>query len=73
MTLAFEEAYSIGSKPVTAEVIETVLAVGLDDLKPHLTRNGYNAKVLAELLNVRPVYVRSFLHGQLPLLTVSRS
>jgi hypothetical protein len=47
-------------------VIETVLAIGLDDLEPHLTRNGYNTKVLAELLNVRPVYVRSFLHGQLP-------
>jgi type II secretory pathway predicted ATPase ExeA len=66
LTLAFEEAYSIGSKPITAEVIETVLAVGLDDLEPHLTRNGYNAKVLAELLNVRPAEVRSFLHGQLP-------
>ena len=66
LTLAFEEAYSIGTKPVTAEVIETVLAVGLDDLEPHLTRNGYNAKVLAELLNVRPAEVRSFLHGQLP-------
>jgi O-acetylhomoserine/O-acetylserine sulfhydrylase-like pyridoxal-dependent enzyme len=66
LTLAFEEAYSIGQKPVTAEVIENVLAQGLDDLEPRLTRHGYNAKVLAELLNVRPAEVRSFLHGQLP-------
>jgi type II secretory pathway predicted ATPase ExeA len=65
LTLAFEEAYSIGSKPVTPEVIETVLAQGLDELEPHLARNGYNAKVLAELLNVRTAEVRSFLHGQL--------
>lgn len=66
LTLAFEEAYSIGQKPVTPEVIESVLAQGLDDLEPRLTRHGYNAKVLAELLNVRAAEVRSFLHGQLP-------
>ena len=66
LTLVFEEAYSIGQKPVTAEVIENVLAQGLDDLEPRLTRHGYNAKVLAELLNVRAAEVRSFLHGQLP-------
>lgn len=66
LTLAFEEAYRVGSKPVTPEIIEAVLAQGLDDLEPHLTRNGYNTKVLAELLNVRPTEVRSFLHGQLP-------
>ena len=66
LTLAFEEAYSIGQKPVTAEVVENVLAHSLNDLEPRLSRHGYNAKVLAELLNVRAAEVRSFLHGQLP-------
>jgi type II secretory pathway predicted ATPase ExeA len=40
--------------------------IGLDDLEPSLIRHGYNAKSLAELLNVRTTEVRSFLHGQLP-------
>jgi hypothetical protein len=66
LTLAFEQAYRLGVKPVTAEIIESVLAIGLDDLEPSLIRHGYNAKSLAELLNVRTTEVRSFLHGQLP-------
>ena len=63
--MALEQAYRIGQKPVTTEVVELVLAQGLDDLEPRLIRNGYNAKVLAHLLNLRPTEVRSFLHGQL--------
>ena len=34
-------------------------------LEAALTRYGYNARVLAELLNVRSAVVRAFLHGQL--------
>ena len=66
LTLAFEAAHRVGQKPVTIDILETTLAHGLDDLEPHLVRQGYNAKILAELLNVRPSEVRSFLHGQLP-------
>ena len=66
LTLAFEQAYQLGQKPITTEIVETVLAVGLDDLEPSLIRHGYNAKALAELLNVRTTEVRSFFHGQLP-------
>ena len=66
LTLTFEQAYRLGQKPITREIIETVLAVGLDDLEPKLIRHGYNAKALAELLNVRTTEVRSFLQGQLP-------
>lgn len=66
LELAFEEGYKIGQKPLTPEVIELVLAQGLNDLEPRLIRQGYNDKVLAELLNVRTAEVRSFLHGQLP-------
>ena len=63
---AFEEAHKIGQKPVKAEIIETVLAFGLNDLEPRLVRHGYNAKNLATLLNIRTTEVRSFLQGQLP-------
>lgn len=66
LTMAFEEAYRAGQKTVTPEVIRMILAKGLDDLEPRLIRHGYNAKVIANLLNVRPGVVRSFLHGQLP-------
>ncbi len=34
LTLAFEEAYRVGQKPVTPEIIETTLAQGLEDLEP---------------------------------------
>ena len=66
LTLALNEAYQVGVKPITAEFMETVLAIGIDDLEPNLIRHGYNVKSLARLLNVRPAEVRSFLHGQLP-------
>jgi hypothetical protein len=34
-------------------------------LEATLTRYGYNARALAELLNVRPAEIRAFLDGQL--------
>ena len=65
LTLALEAAYQVGQKPVTLEVIEAVLAADIDALEATLTRYGYNARALADLLNVRPAEIRSFLHGQL--------
>jgi type II secretory pathway predicted ATPase ExeA len=66
LALAMTEAYQVGVKPITSEFMETVLAIGLDDLEPSLIRHGYNAKSLAELLNVKTSEVRGFLQGQLP-------
>ena len=66
LRLVFEEAYRVGLKPATPDIIKTVLAAGLNDLEPRLIRQGYDAKVLANLLNVRTAEVRSFLYGQLP-------
>lgn len=63
---ALEEAHKVACKPVTKEIVEMVLSVGLEDLEPSLIRHGYNAKVLAELLNIRTGEVRSFFQGQLP-------
>ncbi len=65
LDLALEAAYQIGQKPVTVEVVDSVLAADLDALEATLTRYGYNARALAELLNVRPAVIRAFLHGQL--------
>lgn len=66
LTLALNEAYEVGQKPITAEFMETVLAIGFDDFEANLIRHGYNSKSIARLLNVKPSEVRSFLYGQLP-------
>ena len=49
LTRALEEAYKVGQEPVGADMIENVLAKDINGLEPRLTRQGYNAKVLAEL------------------------
>jgi hypothetical protein len=63
LTRSFEEGYKVGQKPVTVEVIESVLAKDIDDLEPRLTRNSYNTKVLAEVLNAKPREIRALLRG----------
>jgi len=65
MTLALEKAFTVAEKPVTAEVVHTVLARDIEDLEATLTRQGYNQKALGNLLNIKPKEVRSFLHGDL--------
>lgn len=65
LRLAFEEAYRIGQKPVETEIIDLILAKDINALEPVLTRHGYNIKALAELLDTKPIEIRSFLHGKL--------
>jgi type II secretory pathway predicted ATPase ExeA len=65
LTRAFEEGYKVGHKPVGTDVVQTVLAPDLEDLEPRLTRHGYNAKVLAELLNAKPREIKALFRGQL--------
>jgi hypothetical protein len=64
--LALEAAYRAGQKPVTPEIIPSVLATSLDALEPTLARHGYNARAVAELLHVRQAEMRAFLLGRLP-------
>jgi type II secretory pathway predicted ATPase ExeA len=66
LTRAFEEGFRVGQKPVTVEVIESILSKDINDLEPRLTRHGYNAKVLGEVLNAKPREIRALLRGQLP-------
>ena len=65
LTRAFEEAHKVGQKPVGADMIDNVLAKDIKGLEPRLTREGYNTKVLAELLNAKPREIKAFLRGQL--------
>jgi hypothetical protein len=66
LTLALEAGYRAGQKPVTPEVIASVLARGLDDIEPTLARHGYTAKTLADVLHMPSAEMRAFLRGRLP-------
>jgi type II secretory pathway predicted ATPase ExeA len=65
LTVALEAAYKIGQKPVSAEMIDSVLAQDINGLESTLTRHGYSCKVVADLVHARPAEIRSFLQGRL--------
>jgi hypothetical protein len=65
LTRALEEAYKVGQKPVGVDTIDNVLARDINGLEPRLTRERYNTKVLAEVLNAKPREIKAFLRGQL--------
>jgi type II secretory pathway predicted ATPase ExeA len=65
LSLAFEESYRMGEKPVTATGVESILSKRIDDLEPVLTRHGYNVKSLSEQFNATPAEIRSLIRGQL--------
>jgi len=66
LTLALEAAYRAGQKPITPEIISSVLAKGLNDVEPTLARHGYGPNALAEVWKVRPAEIRALLRGSLP-------
>lgn len=65
LTQAMEQAYLAGTKPITTEIIQSVLAPDLDGIEAKLARYGYNLQALCEVLNARPSEVRAYLLGQL--------
>ncbi len=65
ITLALEEAYKIGTKPVTEDIVKSVIAKDINDIEPRLIRYGYNVRNLSEILSVKPSIIRSFLKGKL--------
>lgn len=65
LNLAFDHGFRSGVKPITAEVVETVLSRQLDELEPRLTRHGYNVKSLATQFHTKPTEIRQFLRGAL--------
>lgn len=59
LTLALETGYQASEKPVGEGIVDSVLSEQIDDLEPTLTRHGYTAKVLADLLGSKPGEVRA--------------
>jgi hypothetical protein len=65
LTLALEEGWRVGERPVTAQLAEALLSPQLDELEPRLRRHGYDVPDLAELINARQGEIRSLLRGEL--------
>lgn len=65
LTRAFTEAFNLGAKPVTREIMQETLSVGFDDLDARLARIGYSARTLAELFDARPAEINKFMKGTL--------
>ena len=60
-----EAAYQIGDKPVSYNIVESVLSRQIDDLEPTLTRNGYRLKDLTEQFDAKPAEIKALFSNTL--------
>lgn len=65
LTLAFEAGYLTGEKPISANLIESILSRQIDDLEPTLTRHGYHIKDLAEQFDTKPAEIKALFNNSL--------
>jgi type II secretory pathway predicted ATPase ExeA len=65
LAAAFEEAFRLGVKPVSAEILDAVLSLQIDELEPMLMEHGYDVATLATDFNAKPSEIRDFLAGKL--------
>ena len=65
MKQAIEKGYQSGEKPITDDVIKSVISPDLDSLEPNLARRGYNLSVLCQHLNAKKTEIVSYFKGQL--------
>ena len=59
LTLALETGYQASEKPITEAIADSVLSKQIDDLEPTLTRHGYSARVLTEMLGTKPGEIKA--------------
>jgi hypothetical protein len=59
LTLALETGYQASEMPIGEAIVESVLSKQIDDLEPTLTRHGYTAKVLAEMLGTKQAEIKA--------------
>jgi hypothetical protein len=59
LTLALETGYQASEKPIGEAIVDSVLSKQIDDLEPTLTRHGYTAKVLAEMLGTKQAEIKA--------------
>ncbi len=62
---AMEEAYQIGIRPITTDIVASVLSPSTDELASVMSRNGYAVKDLAERFNASVKEIKSLMQGKL--------
>lgn len=62
---AFTKAYLVGEKPISEEIIDSVLSPDLNGLQEKLSRNGYRINDLCLILGAKPSEVRNYFKGNL--------
>lgn len=65
LTRALEEGFRVGERPITPQLIETILSPQLDEPGPRLRRHGYDVRAIAELTGARAGDIQAFLRGEL--------
>lgn len=65
LTLALEEGYKVGVKPISVDLLEETLSSRIDEIEPMLIRQGYNERVIAEQFRYRPAEIRKLFSGGL--------
>ena len=65
LTLALEEAYNVGLKPINIDLLQETLSRRIDEIEPTLIRHGYNERVIAEQFRFKPAEIRKLLKGGL--------
>lgn len=65
LTLVLEAGYQTGERPVSAELVETVLPRRLDDLEPTLARHRYRLKDMTEQFDAKAADIRAMFSNQL--------
>jgi type II secretory pathway predicted ATPase ExeA len=63
--LSLQKGYITGAKPVTKEIVQSVLVPEINGLDAKLARNGYSNKYLCDLLNTRNNELKLFFKGLL--------
>jgi len=65
LNLALEASYQSGERPVSVEVMESVLSRQIDDLEPTLTRHGYSIKDLVEQFDSKAGEIKALFNNTL--------
>ncbi len=66
LSMALTVGYRTGIKPITRDLVSSVLAHDLNSVEAQLVRQGYDARILAEALDIKLKEARSFIKGELP-------
>jgi type II secretory pathway predicted ATPase ExeA len=65
LTRALEKGFQVGERPITPQLVETILSPQLDELEPRLRRHGYDVRTVAELASAKTSDIQALLRGEL--------